>query len=213
MPVRPNSARTGRAAAVVATAGIVSLTALAAGPAAADPGATTAPRGPVTKDVTFTCEFPMVGARPTQAKVNATFPDSAKVGESINVTDFKVDVTIDEQTADALRLIGGASVEGTAATGVDLNVNGTDLGVTLNGLSIPSTPVPESGPLPTQITGAVPGLTVKQPGQVTFAVGSNFVGKITPKKADGTETELGTFDLPCTLDQGQDPSLATVQVQ
>ena len=211
MAVTTTSVR--RAVAVVAAAGIASLTAFGSGPALADQDTAAAPRGPVVKDVTFTCEFPMVGARPTQAKVNATFPDSAKVGEPINVTDFKVDVTIDPQTADALRLIGGASVEGSASTGVDVNVNGTDLGVTLNGLSIPSTPVPESGALNTTITGPVPGLTVKQPGQVTFAVGSTFNGKITPKKADGSDTDLGTFDLPCTLDQGQDPALASVAVQ
>ncbi|GAA2785173.1 DUF6801 domain-containing protein [Saccharopolyspora taberi] len=210
MPLSSTSTR--RAAAVVAAAGIASLTAFA-GPALAEQETTGTAMAPVAKDVTFTCEFPMVGARPTQAKVNATFPDGAKVGEPINVTDFKVDVTIDEQTADALRLIGGASVEGSAATGVDVNVNGTDLGVTLNGLSIPSTPVPESGPLNTTIVGPIPGLTVKQPGEVTFAVGSTFTGKITPRTADGGETELGTFDLPCTLDQGQDPALASVPVQ
>ncbi|KAA5827148.1 hypothetical protein F1721_29645 [Saccharopolyspora hirsuta] len=211
MPVTAKSVRA--TAAVLAAAGIASLTAVGTGSALAEPDTASDPRGQVTKEVSFTCEFPMVGARPTKAVVNATFPDAGKVGEAINVTDFKVDVVIDAQTADALRLVGGASVEGSASTGVDLKVNGTDLGVTLNGLSIPSTPVPESGELSTTITGPVPGLTIHQPGEVTFAVGSTFLGKITPKQADGSETELGTFDLPCTLDEGQDPALAAVPVQ
>jgi hypothetical protein len=74
------------------------------------------------------------------------------------------------------------------------------------------TPVPETGPLAIAITGPIPGLTVKNPGTVAFGVGSTFTGQVTPRQADGSPTGLGTFPLPCTMDAGQDPALATVTV-
>jgi hypothetical protein len=214
MSIHPMASRLGRGAAVaIAAAGVMSLTALTVGQAAAEEGTGPVVTGPVTKNLTFSCEFPLVGQRQAQAVVKATFPDSVAVGQPIDVTDFGVDVTLDAGTTDALRLVGGASVEGSAVAAVDLDVNGTQLGVGLNGLQIPSTPVPPSGALTTTVTGPVPSLSVKAAGQVSFSVGNTFTGTITPKKADGTDTDLGTFSLPCTMDPGQDASLATVPVQ
>lgn len=173
MSIHPMTSRLGRGAAItIAAVGVLSLTGGRGG------GRGT---GPVTKNITFSCEFPLVGQRPAEAVVKATFPDSVAVGQPIDVTDFGVDVTPDAGTTDALRLVGGASVEGSAAAAVDLDVNGTELGVLLNGLQIPSTPVPPSGGLTTKVSGAVPGLSVKAPGQVSFAVGNTFTGTITPK--------------------------------
>ncbi|MEC3982462.1 DUF6801 domain-containing protein [Amycolatopsis sp. H20-H5] len=193
-------------AAVTAAA---ALTAVTAGTAAAG-GAQTA--GAVAKNLTFSCEFPLIGSNQVTAAVAATFPDSVATGSPISVTDFSVGVNLNEDIVSALQLIGAATVEGSAAANVDVNYNDTELGVTLNGLAFPSTPVPASGGMAITITGPVPGLTVKKPGTVKFAVGSAFTGKITPRQADGTPTDLGTFDLPCTMDAGQDPALATVTI-
>ncbi|WP_410599395.1 DUF6801 domain-containing protein [Amycolatopsis sp. lyj-90] len=168
--------------------------------------------GPVTKDLTFTCEMPLIGAQPVAAKVTATFPEAVTAGSPIDVTGFSVAVSLDGDSVTALNLIGAATIEGTASANVDVDYNGTELGVTLNGLGFPVTAVPQDGPLALSITGPIPGLTVKKPGSVAFAVGGAFTGKVTPRHADGTPTDLGTFDLPCGIAPGQDASLATVTV-
>lgn len=203
-----------RGVAVAATAGLLSLTgAVAAGMASADAHAP-ALAGPVTKAVSFSCEFPLVGVKSVKANVGITFPDSGKVGEVIQPTDFKVSGSLDADTTSALGLIGAKSLEATdVSTDVDVKINDTQLGATLNGLSIPKVPIPESGETPFGITGPIPGLTVKSAGQVSFAIGSKFTAqKVTLKQADGSPTDLGTFALTCGVDQGQDTSLATIPV-
>ncbi|EMD26610.1 DUF6801 domain-containing protein [Amycolatopsis azurea] len=168
--------------------------------------------GPVTKNLTFTCEMPLIGARQVAATVTATFPGTVAVGSPIDVTGFSVAVSLDGDIVSALNLIGAATIDGTASANVGVDYNGTELGVTLNGLGFPATAVPQDGPLGIVITGPIPGLTVKKPGSIVFTVGGGFTGKVTPKRADGTPTDLGTFDLPCGMDPGQDASLATVTV-
>ncbi|MBB5851184.1 DUF6801 domain-containing protein [Amycolatopsis umgeniensis] len=168
--------------------------------------------GPVVKDLTFTCEMPLIGAQQVAAKVTATFPETVTAGSPIDVTGFSVAVSLEGDSVTALNLIGAATIEGTASANVDVDYNGTELGVTLNGLGFPVTAVPQDGPLALAITGPIPGLTVKKPGSVAFAVGGTFTGKVTPRRADGTPTDLGTFDLPCGIDPGQNPALATVTV-
>ncbi|WP_410657164.1 DUF6801 domain-containing protein [Amycolatopsis sp. lyj-112] len=192
---------------------LVAATAMVALPAAtAEAAAPARATGPVTKALTFTCEFPLIGAHQVTANVSAVFPGSVAAGSPIDVTDFSVGVSLEGDVLTALNLIGAATIEGTAAANVDVDYNGTELGVTLNGLAFPSTPVPETGPLAIAITGPIPGLTVKNSGTVAFAVGGAFTGQVTPRRADGSPTDLGTFPLPCGLDAGQDPALAVVTV-
>ncbi|MCG8917326.1 hypothetical protein L6E12_16185 [Actinokineospora sp. PR83] len=190
------------------TAGAVAMV-VAPTTAQADPVHTTAV---VTKNVTFSCAYPLIGNRDVPATVTATFPDSVAVGSPINTTNFSVAVSLDALTLQALTLIGSATVEGTTTAGVELDVNGTELGVTLPGLNIPVTNVTGAAPVTLNINGQVPSLTVKAPGQVDIAIGSAFSGKITPKRADGTLTGLGTFDLNCSMLPGQDPSLVSIPV-
>ncbi|QWF83748.1 DUF6801 domain-containing protein [Amycolatopsis sp. CA-230715] len=201
------AARATRVFAAVAAAGVLSATG-AVSATAAEPTVS----GAVSKPISFSCDMPLIGVKKVNAVVTVTFPDSGKVGQVIQATDFKVDAKLDGDTSQALRLIGAATVEGTAAADVDVKINDTELGVTLNGLTIPAVKVADSGESALTITGPIPGLTVKSPGQVSFAIGAKFTSKVTPKRADGTETGLGTFPMGCTLNAGQDPSLATIPV-
>lgn len=199
-----NSAVLGMVA-IAALAGVVTSGTATAGP--------TRVTGAVTKNLTYTCNFPLIGQQHVTAALAITFPDSVKVGEVIQGTDFGVDLTLGGDTVAGLKLIGATTVEGDkASAGVDVKINDTELGVTLNGLSIPVSPVPDSGEVHLKLTGPVPGLTLKTPGQVSFALGSTFAAQITPRKADGTPTGLGSFDPQCALDPGQDTALATVTV-
>ncbi|OLR92174.1 DUF6801 domain-containing protein [Actinokineospora bangkokensis] len=194
-------------AAAVGAAGVVAL--VAAPVAQAEP---VQAAGVVTKAVTFSCAYPLIGNRDVPATVTATFPSTVAAGTPINTTDFSVAVSLDDTTVQALQLVGAATVEGTSEAGVDLSINGTELGVTLPGLDIPVTAVTGAAPIALNITGLVPSLTVKSAGQVDIAIGNAFTGKITPKTATGELTGLGTFDLNCSALAGQDLSLVSIPV-
>ncbi|WP_020668683.1 DUF6801 domain-containing protein [Amycolatopsis nigrescens] len=212
MSLRKGSSLTARGLALAGVAGLLSITgAVAIGTASADE-VTVA--GAVSKPISFSCEFPLVGVKTVAATVNITFPDAGKVGEVIQPTDFKVDGKLDAETSDALGLIGATTFEATgAATDVDVKINDTEIGVKLNGLSIPSAPVVPGAETPFVINGPIPGITVKAPGEVSFAVGKKFTAtEVTPKDAQGNPTDLGTFPLDCTAADGQDTALATIPV-
>ncbi|WP_424187540.1 DUF6801 domain-containing protein [Actinokineospora sp. G85] len=199
------------AAAAAGALGVAALVVVPAASAQAAPAeAAVGTQSVITKQITFSCVYPLIGARNVTATVIATFPDSVAAGSPIHTTDFSIAVELDATTLQALTLIGATTVEGTSTAGVDLNVNGTELGVALPGLTIPVTDIAGSDPL--NITGPVPSLTVKAPGQVDIAIGGTFTGKITPRTATGAETGLGTFDLNCSQNAGQDPSLVSIPV-
>ncbi|WP_156755261.1 DUF6801 domain-containing protein [Actinokineospora pegani] len=201
------------AAAAASALGIAALVVIPAATAQAAPAeAALGTQSVITKQITFSCTYPLIGARDVPATVTATFPDTVAAGSPIHTTDFSVAVELDSLTLQALSLIGATTVEGTSTAGVDLDVNGTELGVTLPGLTIPVTNIAGPAPVALNITGAVPSLTVKAPGQVDIAIGNTFTGKITPRTATGAETGLGTFDLNCSQNAGQDPSLVSIPV-
>ncbi|MFC7615862.1 DUF6801 domain-containing protein [Actinokineospora soli] len=204
------TSRTRRVAAVLAAAGLAALTAgVATGNAAEGGPARIA--GPVEKKIVFNCELPMVGVKPVEATVKVTFPDSGKVGEIIQPTDFATTVALNDEVTQALKLVGAATIEGIANPQIDATLNDTKVTLALP-LTIPSSPVAESGPTTLPFEGGVPGFAVHEAGTVTVAVGAKFTGKATPKDASGKETGLGTIDLACTQAEGQDAALASIPV-
>lgn len=202
------SARLSRRAAAVCGAAALLLAGAVADAGAAAPANAS---GPITKTLTYTCEFPLIGASQLTTKIEVTMPESVKVGELMRTTNFSATITVPEATAQALLLFEAATIEGEAEALLAVDVNGTVIDVTLPGLRIPSTPVPKTGDLITVARGPVPGIGVRAPGAIGVSVGRHD-SKLTPRKADGTPTELGTFDLPCTQDAGQDPLLARIPV-
>jgi len=71
--------------------------------------------------------------------------------------------------------------------------------------------LPADGELILEATGRAPALRFDQPGTVTMALGDLQL-QMTPRKADGSLTELGTFTAPCTLDPGQETTLHSFEV-
>ena len=198
-----------RAVAVLAATGAAAVVAgMTAGPVSAAP---VRAAGPVEKKIVYNCEFPMVGVKPVEATVKVTFPESGKVGEVIQAADFSTTVTLDNTVTDALKLIGAATVEGTANPRIDAQLNDTKVTLALP-LTIPSAPVPDSGAMTLPFAGGVPGFAVYEAGKVDLAIGKEFTGRTTPKDASGKETGLGTFDLACTQADGQDAVLASIPV-
>ncbi|MDT8912959.1 DUF6801 domain-containing protein [Amycolatopsis sp. PS_44_ISF1] len=191
---------------------VVALTAPAAGlggtPGAAAPSAGTP--APVVRKLAFTCPFPLLGRQPVAVEIRTSFDVPVAAGGTLTTGPIEVTVTVPDQAARGLSLVGAASVEGTAAASVGL-VNGPlNLPLTLP-LTVAKTAVPGSGPFSPHATGTVPPIQPPNPGRTTLTVG-DFSTRLTPKKADGGFTGLGSFTSDCTLDPGQDPVLLDVDL-
>lgn len=168
--------------------------------------------GDITKSVEFNCAFPLIGTRPVKTEIAFTAPPTAKVGERVVFTNFHMDAVLDTRTSDGLRLVGAASLEGTAEPELAVTVGPTALTSTLEGMTIPKTAVPALGATTVRIVGDLPGLRVDEPGTLALAVGTMLDGLITPRLADGNLTRLGTFPMPCTVKPGQDLALTSIPV-
>lgn len=187
--------------------------AVLAGLALALVGTGVAHAAPVSKTLTYTCEFPLIGADQLQVTISVNLPDSAKVGQPAQATDFKVSVLVPERIVEAFDLFEAKSLDGSAVARFDVkDAAGVSKNVEIPGLTVPSTPIPDTGDLTVPAFGDVPPVTVDNAGQAEVIIGAGFEGKLTPRKADGSPTELGTFDLPCTVDAGQDRKLGEYPV-
>jgi hypothetical protein len=179
-------------------AGLACLTVIAVVPPAA---AST----PIDKELSFTCPFPLIGKQKLDVEVKASFEVPSAPGGTFTTTDLRVAVTVPDKSTRGLALVGAASIEGTASAGVTLANGSLTLPLGLP-LTVAKTAVPASGPFTTQAAGSVPPVQLPNAGRTTLTIGG-FSTRLTPKKADGSFTGLGSFTSDCTLDPGQDPVL------
>ncbi|MFC0438642.1 DUF6801 domain-containing protein [Kutzneria buriramensis] len=175
------------------------------------PFAAAAAGTPVAKTLAFTCPFPLIGNQTLSVRIQAVMTVPSAVGGDLVTSDFTATATVPPTATQGLALVGAATIAGTAQAGVTLNEAGTPLDITIPGLTIPSTPVPASGSFDTVASGPVPTATITRAGATTVTVGG-FSTTLTPKKADGSPTGLGTFTSDCTLNPGQDAQLISFTV-
>ncbi|RSD13836.1 DUF6801 domain-containing protein [Amycolatopsis eburnea] len=160
---------------------------------------------PITKKLTYTCPFPLIGLQKLDVEIKASFDVPSAPGGTFTTTDLGVSVTVPDKSTRGLALVGAASIEGTASAGVTLTNGPLTLPLTLP-LTVAKTAVPASGPFTTQASGTVPPVQLPNAGKTALTIGG-FSTRLTPKKADGSFTGLGSFTSDCTLDAGQDPVL------
>jgi hypothetical protein len=181
------------------------------GPALAARPAGVAPFGAVDKTLVYTCTFPESGTHDVSGRVTATFPDTGKVNTRLQITGLTITATLPLAVTDSLRANGAATVSGKGVADADNNYNGTRITVGIPG-PVPSQNVPPTGELVVPLQPLVPSVSVTAPGSLAISAGEQLSGTFTPLKADGTETPLGTFTVPCTLKPGQDPSLGSITI-
>ncbi|MEU4747007.1 DUF6801 domain-containing protein, partial [Actinosynnema sp. NPDC023658] len=128
-------------------------------------------------------------------------PDEAVVGSPIPEAHVTATATVPDLATQGLALVGATSVEGTGKAQTRLDNAGFALDLVPD-LVVAKTPVPASGPFDTIATGSTPPVSLPNAGLTTITIG-NFEITLTPHKADGSETGLGTFTSPCTLKPGQ----------
>jgi hypothetical protein len=160
---------------------------------------------PIDKELSFTCPFPLIGKQKLAVEVKASFEVPSAPGGTFTTSDLTVSVTVPDKSTRGLALVGAASIEGTASAGVTLANGSLTLPLNLP-LTVAKTAVPPSGAFTTQATGSVPPVQLPNAGRTTLTIG-DFSTRLTPKKADGSFTGLGSFTSDCTLDPGQDPVL------
>jgi len=160
---------------------------------------------PIAKKLGFTCPFPLIGLQQLAVEVKASFDVPSAPGGTFTTADLAVAVTVPDKSTRGLALVGAASIEGTASAGVTLANGPLTLPLSLP-LTVAKTAVPPSGSFTTQASGSVPPVQLPNAGKTTVAIGG-FSTRLTPKKADGSFTGLGSFTSDCTLDPGQDPVL------
>jgi hypothetical protein len=171
--------------------------------------------GPVTKNLTYRCAFPLVGQQDVAATVAITFPDSGTTGSRLVNGDLKITATLSANVVSALRAFQTATTEGTAVADVDAAYDSKNLTLGIPGLKIAKQTVPPSGTMPVDISGPTPSMIVYKAGSVALAAGAVFTAKVDTRKADGTPTALGVLNVPCTVKATtppQDRSLASIPV-
>jgi uncharacterized protein DUF6801 len=170
--------------------------------------------GAVDKQLTYSCEFPVIGQDNVDGRVRATFPDAVPVNERVTITDAVVDATFSQRAADAVRAAHATTADGDGQ--VDLHASYTDangsLEITLGlPVIIPSVDIPAEGPMTFTLPITAPNIIFRAPGELSVAAGA-LNGNLTPRLADGSPTELGTFPVPCSPVAGQDLHLGSVQI-
>jgi hypothetical protein len=144
-------------------------------------------------------------------QIAATFPASGPPGQPIQATGAGITVTLPHAVAAGLGRLNAATVRLTADLGTAVTENGTSAIAPWPGLASPIAPLPAKGSPVLTATGAVPSVTIKAAGNATFsAAGLSLL--LTSFKASGYATRPPSMLAQCTLNAGQNATLAVVPV-
>lgn len=155
--------------------------------------------------------FPVLGrVDPINSASSASLPPTVQVGKQSASFPISVQVTAPAVVSTGLLDLGAATITGSA----EVSVTATDsTGKTYSGdvlVSVPSAPVPSSGgdPLTATATGSAYIPAISNPGVVTIKTNLASV-TLDPKKADGSDTVVGTFTtkvIPDATGPSQNPT-------
>lgn len=165
------------------------------------------PQSPI--NVTYACQYPLVGTQTLPIKITTNIPTSAYTGTSLPAFNIGSLATVNTSTYDALKLVGAASIEGSAKATSRVSAPNFTLPVTVP-ITVPKTSVPATRQAFTlNATGQTPPLAFPQPGTAKIVVDSIKLN-LTAKRANGTVIQLpsigtdsdgnpNTFDVSCAL--------------
>lgn len=159
----------------------------------------------------YSCKFPVIGSGPITGVASWDFPDSVTVGKPVPPVPFSVTVQVPAAYAGAAyRFLGVHSASGYGDANVMVTSPQGDLSVPV-WASVPSTPVPASGPGTVVITSKFPSLTPTRPGVAKISVGT-ITMHITPRNAAGNLMFLGTVTATCTPQTGQSVFVTSILI-
>lgn len=163
-----------------------------------------------TLSLSYTCSFPLIGNQQVPVTINASVPASVPANTATTPFPIAATVTVPSNATAGLNLVGAKTVHGTATSDATVVDGSTNVAANAS-LTIPSTNVPSSGTFNVIASGNSPSVTLTQTGTASITVG-NVSTTLTPENANGQPTSLGTFTSNCTLNSGQNTTLATFQV-
>ncbi|WP_409494335.1 fibronectin type III domain-containing protein [Amycolatopsis sp. cmx-11-12] len=174
-------------------------------------GASSAAPGELTQ--TYSCPFPLIGHQNVSVTIKTAQPSTIETGKFTPAIEITAVSNAGKTATDGLRLVGAETIKGTAKATSTVTMPGTQGTLTVKVDSdVPNQPIPAAGnDFIVNAKGSAPALRFDQPGTATLAVnGLQLV--MTPLKADGGMTGLGTFTSDCTLPEGQQTVLQTYTV-
>ncbi|GLW72708.1 hypothetical protein Kpho02_50070 [Kitasatospora phosalacinea] len=197
---RRPSGRTRRAAVAATATALVG--ALGTAPAAARPA---------TPTLHYTCVFPTIGGQAITAGISADVPDTLPVGESSPAFAVRATATVEASFTIGLRyVLGVRTIEGSVDAETRVLAPQGETVVPVH-LAITRTSVPAYGAFEIPATGNAPRLSFGRPGSGRVSAG-NFTLHLVPRDADGNLAGPGRVDVPCTLNAGQDGTVAPFEV-
>ncbi|SDI78429.1 hypothetical protein SAMN05444157_0143 [Frankineae bacterium MT45] len=171
----------------------------------------------ISATLNTTCTIPVAGAEEYSAVVKATVPDSAKVGDTVQLQNFSISILLNVATTDALQILGATTLEGSITAGATLtNASPSTLSITA---AVPVTSVPQT----TDANGDGPAFTITATGiSPTATMTSVGTAKLTattvnavfnPKNAAGASVlPAAKQNIPCTFDAGDNLLLGSIPV-
>ncbi|MDT7797747.1 MAG: hypothetical protein QOI78_1180 [Actinomycetota bacterium] len=183
------------------------------GVGSAAPAPAVPPDTNATASVSVTCPFAdPLGARKITAETSATLPAQAKTGTSATIREFATKLTLPRDVA--LSLLPAGATTGSLQGGVDVDLavhQGDRADKVPVPLTVPATPLPETGDVTLTATGAVPEIALNTVGAVTFDVTAPVLS-LAAVPAPGVATTEPAPKIACTVDPDQETALGKVLV-
>ncbi|SDI46988.1 hypothetical protein SAMN05192558_104325 [Actinokineospora alba] len=168
------------------------------------------PGEPARLSQTYDCVFPMLGHQPIVVDITADIPAEIPAGQDSGEFRIEADATVPASSTLGMNMLGATTIEGAAVSGSEISAPGFTLPVKVP-ITIAKQSIPASGEFKIRANGVTPSLSFDQPGAGDIKVKSMKM-TMTPKKADGTPTALGTFEAACGLYSGEPTVLTTFRV-
>ncbi|MGW5054240.1 fibronectin type III domain-containing protein [Actinokineospora sp. NPDC004072] len=174
-------------------------------------GMSSAAQGELTQS--YSCPLPLIGDQTVTIDIRTEQPDTTAAGAFTPALEITAVSNAGATATQGLRLVGAETIQGVArATSTVKGPGGQGDQTVQVTTQVPNQPIPAVGnDLILNASGSAPGLRFDQPGTASLEV-TDLVLEMTPLRADGTPTDLGTFTADCTPASGQDTTLHTYQV-
>ncbi|MEU0789333.1 DUF6801 domain-containing protein [Amycolatopsis sp. NPDC005961] len=183
------------------------------GVGSAAPAPAVPPDTKATASVSVTCPFAdPLGARKLTAETAATLPAQAKTGTSAKIGAFSAKLTLPRDVALSYLPEGATAGSLRGGVHVDLAVRQDDKADKVPvDLTVPATPLPETGDVTLTATGTVPEIALNTVGAVTFDVTAPTLSLEAVPPPDTAATQP-VPQIACTLDPDQQTTLGKVLV-
>lgn len=209
MNARHRTARGTRSGRAKAAWAIAATLAAAAGTLGM-PGSPTASAEPVGLTLRYACAFSGLGIEPVTMRLDSDIPNSIGVGKASPRSALNGVTTVSAGITRLAAVVGAKTVEGSLDGTATVTAPQGNIPLTVP-MTIPRTTVPASGSFDVTAEGTAPSLTFTRPGNAKVIVG-DLTLSLTPKRANGSTTPVGTLHASCTVAPGQNTVLQSLSI-